>query len=85
MSSTRENVVAKATSYVRGLAKRRSNNVVTADDVQNFLSSKKFRGSTTDRMSVVRSVLNTTNFRQIGTTPSVREVARGRRVTAWTI
>lgn len=83
--STREQMVSKATGYVKGLARRRSNKQVSADDVQNFLNKSNFRGSTNERMSIVRSVLRTPTFSAAGSVQSLREEARGRMITAWTI
>jgi hypothetical protein len=80
----REQLVSKATTYVRGLANRRSTRIVTADDVQNYLTKNGFRGSQNARLSIVRSVLSRSNFLPVGTTQSSREVARSRTITAWT-
>ena len=83
--TNREKMVSKATGYLRGLARRRSNSMVTADDVQSYLTKNGFRGNQNERLSVVRSVLRTPNFVSAGTTQSSREAARGRMITAWTI
>jgi hypothetical protein len=80
----RESVVTKATTYVRSLARRRGSRIVTADDVQNYLTKQNFRGNQNERLSVVRSVLNDRNFTKIGTTQSSRDVARSRTISAWT-
>lgn len=81
----RESVVTKATSYVKGLARRRGSRIVTADDVQNYLTKNRFRGNQNDRLSIVRSVLNDSNFVSLGRTRSTRDVARSRTITAWTV
>lgn len=80
-----ERTVARATSYLRGLASRRKSRTVTADDVQNFLSRNGFPSKTNARLSVIRSVLRTPNFRPTGSAPSSRPAARGRKVTTWTV
>jgi hypothetical protein len=83
--TTRDKTVSKATSYLRSLARRRNDAVVTADDVQNFLSQNGFRGNTNERLSVIRSVLREPNFYAIGTTKSNRDAARSRTISAWTL
>jgi hypothetical protein len=80
----RDKVVNQLTSYLKGLSNRRNSGTVTADDAQKFLNRVGFTGNTVERLSVVRSALNESNFYAIGTVPSSRPVARGRRVTAWT-
>lgn len=83
--TNRDKMVSKATGYLRGLARRRSNSLVTADDVQNYLTKNGFRGNVNERLSIVRSVLRSPNFISAGTMQSSREAARGRTITAWTI
>jgi hypothetical protein len=83
--NTRESVVTKATTYARSLARRRGSRIVTADDVQNYLTKQNYRGSQNDRLSIVRSVLNAKNFVNLGRTHSTRDAARSRSITAWTI
>lgn len=78
------NLVTKATTYLRSLSRKRVNRVVTADDVQNFLTKQGFRGTNNERLSIVRQVLQAPNFLAIGTTRSKREEARSRTITAWT-
>lgn len=78
------NIVSKATTYLRSLSRKRVNRVVTADDVQNFLTRNGFRGDLNERLSVVRQVLRSPNFYAVGTTRSKREEARSRTITAWT-
>lgn len=82
-STTTEKTVAKATSYLRSLAKKRTSSIVTADDVQSFLSKAGFKGNTNKRLSVIRSVLRGPTFYAIGNTRSTREAARSRTITAW--
>lgn len=86
MRSSREKMISRTTSYLRGLAHRRPNNIVTADDIQNYLSRQGFSNNVNERLSVVRSVLNpNTGFHRIGTTQSTREAARGRTISTWTV
>ena len=83
--TNREKMVSKATTYLRGLARRRSDSIVTADDVQNYLTKNGFRGNVNERLSIVRSVLREPNFVTAGTVRSEREAARSRTITAWTV
>lgn len=78
-------LVSQATTYLRGLARRRNSGIVTADDMVNFLTRKRVRISQNERISLTRQVLNTTNFESVGTLPSVRTEAKQRRITAWQI
>lgn len=78
------NMVSQLTSYLRGLSRRRSSGYVTADDVQNFLSRKGFRGNQNQRLSITRTVLSAPEFTSVGSVPSKRDAARSRRITAWT-
>lgn len=82
--SNREKLVSKTTTYVKGLVRRRSNAIVTADDVQNYLTKNGYRGTQNERLSIVRSVLREPTFVSNGSVPSTREAARGRSITAWT-
>lgn len=79
----RDRVVSQLTSYLRGLARRRTSNAVTADDVQNYLNRKGFVLEQNERLSLTRSVLSEDNFIPFLTVPSKREAAKGRRVTQW--
>lgn len=80
-----EKTVSQLTSYLRGLARRRQNALVTADDVQNYLDRNNFPSNKNARLSLTRSVLQEPTFLNVGSVPSKRPAARGRRVTAWTI
>lgn len=77
--------VTQLQSYLRGLARRRVNGVVTADDVQNYLNRKGFALSSSARLSLTRQALQEPTFLNVGSVPSKRPVARGRKITAWTI
>jgi hypothetical protein len=79
------NLVSQATTYLRGLSRRRSSGIVTADDMVNFLTRKRVRVSQNERISLTRQVLNASNFEAVGTVPSVRTEAKSRHITAWTV
>jgi hypothetical protein len=86
MSNTtnRDKTVSKATTYLRGLARKRTSAIVTADDVQNYLTRNGFRGNTNERLSVIRSVLREPTFNAVGTVKSNRDAARSRTISSWT-
>lgn len=81
--ANRDRVVSQLNSYLRGLSRRRSNGIVTADDVQNYLTKKGFGMGQNERLSLTRSVLGEQNFVAVGEVPSRRPAARGRVITAW--
>ena len=81
--ANRDRVISQLNSYLRGLSRRRSDGIVTADDVQNYLTRKGFNFGQNERLSVTRSVLGEPNFVPVGTVSSRREAARGRTITAW--
>lgn len=84
--SPREKLVSQTAGYLKGLARRRSNGIVTADDVQNYLSRHRFSSSVNERLSVVRSVLSErAGFTRVGATQSTRDAARGRMISTWSI
>ena len=72
-------------SYLRGLAKRRKNNSVTADDAHRYLDRQGVTASY-ERLGHINSVLNNQNTRisASGTVISERPVAKGRAITRWT-
>lgn len=83
---TKNEVIHKATTYLRGLSKRRPNGMFSADDLQHFMTTKKYRGNTNERLSVIRTVLQENNgFERVGTVSSTREQARGRKISAWSV
>jgi predicted Zn-dependent protease len=85
-TSEREATTRKLTSYLRGLAARRSNGVVTADDVHNFLTRDGVNaGQVRTRLSFINSVFRNGMFEQTGMTPSSRPQAKGRYISTWTI
>lgn len=82
----REVTNRKLTSYLRGLASRRSTGVVTADDVHTYLTregvlSKQVR----TRLSFINSAFGSGMFEQDGMVASGRPEAKGRYITAWTL
>jgi len=73
-------------SWLSGLARRRSNGTVTADDVHTYLDREGVRPQQVrTRLSFINSVLREPNFEYAGETPSSRPAARGRMITEWTI
>lgn len=85
-SSNRETMVRKVTSYVRSLANRRSSGVVTADDVQAYLTRQGISArQVRTRLSFVNSVLRGPMFESNGTVYSTRPEAKGRAISAWTL
>lgn len=83
--SRKQDVVSEVTTYLRRVGGRRTSKVVTADDVQNYLDNKSFRGSRDERLSVIRSVLQEPQFTPSGYTRSTREAARGRMIREWRV
>ena len=85
--SERETTTRKLTSYLRGLANRRSTGVVTADDVHNYLTregvlAKQIR----TRLSFINAALAGSGmFEQTGMTRSGRPEAKGRAISAWMV
>jgi hypothetical protein len=83
-NSKSQTMVRGLTSYLRSLATRRSNGIVTADDVHNYLNRKGISSSAvTTRLSFVNSVLRSPVFESAGSVYSSRPQAKGRAITAW--
>ena len=81
-----ETTARRISSYLRGLANRRSSGVVTADDVHNYLTRDGVRPQQVrTRLSFINTVFNNGVFEQDGTVASARPQAKGRSITAWTI
>lgn len=81
-----EATTRKVTNYLRSLAARRTTGVVTADDVNNYLSRDGVQPEQVrTRLSFINSVLREPMFEQTGTVPSSRPAAKGRSISAWTI
>lgn len=71
-------------NYLRGLSRRRSDGVVTADDAHNFLGRNGIdEMKVRTRLSYINTVLREPNFEPVGYRQSSREVARGRTITEW--
>jgi len=81
MSTTR-----RIMSYLRSLANRRNDGVVTADDVHNYLTRDGVREQQTrTRLSFINSVFSSEMFERVGMTASTRPQARGRAISAYTV
>jgi len=79
-----EATARRMTSYLRSLSNRRSSGVVTADDVNAYLTregvhQKQIR----TRLSFINAVLAGSG-EQDGMVASTRPAAKGRTITAWT-
>lgn len=73
-------------SYLRNLAKRRSNRIVTADDAHTFLNGRGIRqNQSLVRLAYVNSTLRSPEFVTVGETASSRPAARSRRISTWTM
>lgn len=71
-------------SYLRSLSSKRNSRTVTADDAQNYLTTRGVRTQMVrTRLSIINSVLRRTDFRPVGKTASRREPARYRQITEW--
>ena len=76
----------RISSYLRGLANRRSSGVVTADDVHTYLTRDGVREQQTrTRLSFINTVFSNGMFEQDGMVASARPQAKGRSITAWTV
>jgi hypothetical protein len=82
---SREKTIRGLTSYLRSLANRRSDGVVTADDAHTYLTRRGVANSTRTRLSFVNSVLRNPLFEAVGTVSSSRPQAKGRAISAWTL
>ena len=81
-----EKTTKKAYNYLRSLSNRRSDGVVTADDVQSFLNKQGVRPEQVrTRLKFINSVLREPMFEQVGTVSSTRPAAKGRAISAWTV
>jgi hypothetical protein len=78
--------VNKLRTYLRGLARKRSAGIVTADDAHNFLDREGIRPQQVrTRLAFINAALRQPNFEVIGMSPSMRPSARGRMISEWTI
>lgn len=83
MANTAESLRSSLNTYLRSLSRKRSDNVVTADDAQNYLSKAGFRNNAMKRLSVINSVLREPLFENVGARPSSRPAAKSRQVSEW--
>ena len=80
MSTTR-----RIMTYLRSLANRRNDGMVSADDVHNYLTRDGVREQQVrTRLSFINAVFSTGMFEQVGTAPSTRPQAKGRSISMWT-
>jgi hypothetical protein len=70
-------------TYLRTLSYNRGNGVVTADDAQRFLGRKKVSRSMRVRLAYINRTFSSSTFVNVGQKPSVREEAKGRKITQW--
>lgn len=84
--SEREATTRRLTSYLRSLANRRADGIVTADDVHNYLTRDGVNvGQVRTRLSFINSVFGSGMFEQVGMVPSERPQAKRRAISAWTL
>ncbi len=82
----REATTRRISSYLRGLANRRTDGVVTADDVHTYLTRDGVRTEQVrTRLSFINSVFSNGMFEQDGMVASTRPQAKGRYISAWTL
>lgn len=82
----REATTRRISSYLRGLASRRTDGVVTADDVHTYLTRDGVRTEQVrTRLSFINSVFSNGMFEQDGMVASTRPRAKGRYISAWTL
>ena len=82
----REATTRRISSYLRGLASRRTDGVVTADDVHTYLNREGVRPQQVrTRLSFINSVFSNGMFAQDGMVASTRPQAKGRYISAWTL
>ena len=81
-----EATARRMTSYLRSLSNRRSSGIVTADDVNAYLTREGVhQKQVKTRLSFINAVLaGSGEFEQNGTVASARPAAKGRTITAWT-
>lgn len=83
-TSNYEMTTRKMTSYLRSLANRRKNGVVTADDAHTYLNRNGISTQFRTRLSFINSVLRSPMFETTGNTkPSSRPAAKGRAISVW--
>jgi hypothetical protein len=86
LASRNESVVTSLRSYLRGLARKRSNQTVTADDAQKYMNRNgMLEGKVRSRIAVINSTFQGGEFRPVGYTNSTRPEAKGRSITEWSL
>lgn len=76
----------KMRSYLSGLARKRTDGTVTADDAHRYLDKEGVRPQQVrTRLSFINAVLREPNFEPVGKVASQRPAARGRAITEWMI
>ena len=73
----------KVNSYLRRRSNKRSNGVVTADDVHAYINKNKIRLNRNRKLSLINSVFSNSEFLNVGQTASTRPAARYRRISMW--
>lgn len=82
----REVTTRRISSYLRSLASRRNDGVVTADDVHTYLTREGVRPQQVrTRLSFINTVFSNGMFEQDGMVASTRPQAKGRYISAWTL
>lgn len=77
---------SKMRSYLVGLARKRTEGTVTADDAHRYMDREGIRPQQIrTRLSFINSVLREPNFEPVDVVASQRPAARGRSITEWTI
>ena len=86
LASRNSSVVSSLRSYLRGLARKRSSGVVTADDAQNYMNrNDMLEGKTRSRIAVINAAFQGGDFEAVGQTSSSRPEAKGRTITEWSL
>lgn len=81
-----QKLVRNTRTYLRSLAKKRSDGIVTADDANRYLMKQGIRESNIGRrLSVMNSIFRNGDFLYAGVTNSTRAAARGRAISTWEV
>jgi len=82
----RTSTTRRIASYLRSLANRPANGVVSADDVHPYLPRDGVREQQTrTRLSFINSVFSGEMFERVGTMASARPQARGRSISTYSV
>jgi hypothetical protein len=84
-NNTRKSTMRGMENWLRNLACRRPNSIVTADDANQYLDRKGVPRRVRMRLSFINSVLRNPNFKQVGVRPSRRPVAKCRTISMWRV